>query len=195
MPRWWQWLSSPFLTRHTLRYAGLVVGLNVVAWTMIGLAGGNVLDRRLPIVLFPLSGFVIWAALAFYRRRRDTEMGFGRGLKLGAGIALASSVVLALLIGLLAAGSADLRARHIRVTRQLMAADRPHLETLPDGKRKYIRQYAAVAELSARDLVLPELLFRLVPGLFAALLGAILLRKANPEGTEPERAPRSPKQP
>lgn len=192
-PRWWHWLSSPSLPQHAARYAGLLVGLNVVAWLVVGLAGGNVLDRRLPIVLFPLGGFVIWVALFFYRRRRDTEMGFRRGLKLGALVAVLSSMGLAVGIGGLATGSATLRQRHAATTLQMLAGQRQHLETLPHGRATYAQQVAAARATTAFDLALDELPRRLVPALLAALLGAILFRKANPDATEPERAPRPPK--
>lgn len=195
-PGWWRWLSSPSLRQHAGRYAGLLVGLNVVAWLVVGLGGGNVLDRRLPIVLFPLSGFVIWAALAFYRRRRDTEMGFGQGLKLGALIAAGSSLALALLLGgVVLVGGETLRERHVATTVALLNAQRQRLETLPDGKALYAGQVAAAQNVSAGAIAFDELLRRLLPALLATLLGAILLRKANPEGTEPERAPRPPKEP
>lgn len=194
-PRWWQWLSSPSLTQHATRYAGLVVGVNVIAGVLIGLAGGDVLDRRLPIVLFPLGGFVIWAALAFYRRRRDTEMGFGQGLKLGTLVAVGSSVVIALLLGLVMLSSPALRQRHRTATLRMLGTQRTYLETLPNGKAEYARQVAGAATPSALDLAVDELPRRLVPALVVALLGAILFRKANPAGTEPERAPRPPKQP
>ena len=191
---WWRWLSSPVLGQHAARYAGLLIGLNVVAWLLVGLADGNVLDRRLPIVLFPLSGFIIWVALVFYRRRRDTAMGFGRGLKLGALIAALSSGGLALLLGgLVLLGGETLRQRHIATTAALLNSQRERLETMPDGKALFAEQLAAAQHLNAGALALDEGVRRLFPALIAALLGAILLRKANPEGTEPERAPRAPK--
>ncbi len=190
-PGWWRWLSSPSLPRHAARYAGLLVALNVAAWLGVAAASGNVFDRRLPVVLFPLAGFVVWAALMFYRRRRDTEMGFGRGLKLGALVAAESSLALALLLGLVVlVGGETLRQRHVATTVKLLTAQRARLETLPDGKALYAEQVAAARHLAPGAIVFDEALRRLVPALLAALLGAILFRKANPEATEPERAPR-----
>ncbi len=194
IPVWWRWLSSADLGRQARRYAALLVGLNVVAWLLVALAGGNIFDRRLPVVLFPVAGFVIWAALAFYRRRRDTKMGFGRGLKLGALIAGISSGVLALMLGAgVLLGGETLRQRHVATTIELLAGQRQRLETLPDGKALYAQQVTAAQHISAGSIASDELLRRLIPALLAALLGAILLRKANPDGTEPERAPRPPK--
>ena len=193
---WWHWLSSPDLGRHAGRYAGLLVGLNVLAWLAVGLAGGNVFDRRLPIVLFPLSGFVVWVALAMYRRRRDTAMGFGRGLKLGVLVAALAAGGLALLLGAgVLLGGEGLRQRHVAATVTMLEAQRERLETLPDGRARYVEQVAAARHFSASALALDEAVRRFVPAALAALLGAILLRKANPEGTEPERAPRPPKAP
>jgi mannose/fructose/N-acetylgalactosamine-specific phosphotransferase system component IID len=190
------WLSSASLGRHALRYAGVVVATAVMMWLAVGLAGGNVYDRRLPVVAFPLSGFVIWIALVTYRRRLDTEMGFLRGLKLGAGVAAISTIAIAILLGLLITlGGDGLRQRHISATRQMLALQRQRLETLPDGKAEYKRQVTATGQVSAVELALDELPRRLVPALLVALLGAILFRKANPEGLEPERAPRPLKQP
>ena len=194
VPRWWRWLSSADLRQQAVHYIVLVVAVNVLAWGLVGLAGGNVLDRRLPIVLFPLSGFVIWAALAFYRRRRDTTLGFGRALKLGALIAAGSSGGLAILLGALVVfGGETLRARHVATTVEILRAQQQRLETLADGKAVYAAQLAAAQHIAPGTLVVDELIRRLLPALLTALLGAILLRKANPDGTEPERAPRPPK--
>ena len=144
-------------------------------------------------MLFPLAGFVIWAGLAMYRRRRDTEMGFGRGLTLGTLIGAGAAVALGLLLGaVVLVGGEDLRQRHVRITQQLLATQRQRLETLPDGKALYAQQVAAARHLSAGAVLTDEMLRRLLPALLAALLGAILLRKANPDDTEPERAPRPP---
>ncbi len=190
------WLSSASLLRHGVRYAGIVVATAVLMWLVVGLAGGNVYDRRLPVVAFPLTGFVIWIALVTYRRRLDTEMPFLRALKLGALVATISSVVISVLLGLLITlGGDGLRQRHVTATRQMLAAQRQRLETLPDGKAEFLRQVTAAGEVSASELALDELPRRLVPALLVALLGAILFRKANPEGLEPEKAPRPPKQP
>lgn len=192
---WWRWLSSPSLGIHAARYAGLLVTLNVVAWAVVAVAGDNVFDRRLPILLFPLGGFVIWVALVLYRRRRDTEMGFGRGLKLGALLAALSAGALALLLGLVVLiGGQTLRQRHVTSTLAMLEAQRTRLETLPDGRAVYAAQVAAARELNAGAVAVDEAIRRFLPAVLAALLGAILLRKANPEGTEPERAPRPPKE-
>jgi hypothetical protein len=196
IPRWWQWLSSPLLLQQASRYAGLLTGVNLLAWLVVGGAGGDIFDRRLPLVMIPLNAFVMWLALATYRRRRDTEMGFGRGLRLGATIAALASVAIATLLScLVLLGGDGLRQRHIDAKLRALAELNERTDSRAADKATYNLHLTEARTVSAGLLFIDELLLRrLLPGLLTALLGAIFLRKANAEGAEPERAPRPAKE-
>lgn len=181
-------LSSPVVWRHAAIYATLVVVAALVTWLVVAVAGNDLYHRKTGMVTWVPMAYFIVLALVTYRRRLDVAMPFGRGLTLGALTTLFSAVGCAVVLSLfgVVAGQGVLEA-HIQQMLHLLEASKAQLLALPQGAVYYPQVVAKTKQMTVADVVLDDFQLRLVVGLIVSLLTAILFRKANPDGSEPER--------
>lgn len=184
-------LSSRSFWRHAAIYATLITVASLLTWGIVAAVGNDPYNRKTSIVSWVPTIYLVALGLLVYRRRTDTEMPFPYGFALGvvtAGLGAAGSALALWSFGTIA--GRPLLDRHIKQMLRMLEAAKPRLLTLTDGAKYYQMNYAQTQRMTVGDLVVDDLLGRLFVGFVAALLFAILFRKADPFGNEPERAKR-----
>lgn len=119
----------------------------------------------------------IFMGIRYYKKFNDTEIGFLRGLRVGASVAFYAALCASMLIFILAyVGGAELLQQHIQETRALLDETREEQVKLL-GERMFEEGYKALDSITPSMLAADDFIKRFLGGLVFSLVAAVFYRK------------------
>jgi hypothetical protein len=121
--------------------------------------------------------FAIFLGIKYYKRFNDTEIGFLRGLRVGASVAFYAALCASMLVFILTyLTGPELIQQHVNEMKALLEETREEQVKML-GENIYEQGYKALDSLSPSMLAADDFVRRFVGGLFFALIAAVFFRK------------------
>lgn len=164
------------ITRVGIRY-GVTGGIVCFAiMLLVYLLGYNPFGDYGRYSYLPIPFAIFWG-IRYYKKFIDTELGFLRGLRVGAAISFYTALCASMLVFILAYfGGAELIQQHIQEMKALLEQTREEQIKLL-GERMYEQGYKALDAISPSMLAADDFVKRFFGGLVFALVAAVFYRK------------------
>ncbi|OKL39783.1 DUF4199 domain-containing protein [Pontibacter flavimaris] len=164
------------IVRIGIRY-GVLSGLICFALVaLLYVVGYNPFGDMGRISYLPIPVFV-FLAIRNYKRYSDTELTFGRGLRVGLAVAFYTALTSALLVlALIYLAGPEILQNHITEMQALMEETREQQVQLL-GEESYRSVYEALETLTPTTQAADFFLWRLIVGSIFALVAAVFFRK------------------
>ncbi|MER2997780.1 DUF4199 domain-containing protein [Pontibacter populi] len=121
--------------------------------------------------------FAIFLGIRYYKKFNDTEIGFLRGLRVGASVAFYAALCASMLVFILTyVAGPELLQQHILEMKALLEETREDQIKIM-GERMFEEGYKALDAMSPSMLAADDFVRRFVGGLVFALIAAVFYRK------------------